>query len=95
MADEGREVKCAVAYKARDNFKARIRQLTRRLGGHSMERVVAPSPAGHTAWEALVCHDLKLSIGLRIAHPQPTVFFGNGDFDHWVVVHHFTCNLSR
>jgi RNA-directed DNA polymerase len=37
---KGREVKCAVAYKALDNFKARIRQLTRRTGGRSMSEVV-------------------------------------------------------
>ena len=37
---KGREVKCAVAHKALDNFKARIRQLTRRSGGRSMEHVV-------------------------------------------------------
>lgn len=38
---KGKEVKCAVAKKALDNFKARIRQLTRRSGGRSMEHVVA------------------------------------------------------
>ena len=37
---KGKEVKCAVAYKALDNFKARIRQLTRRSGGRSMAQVV-------------------------------------------------------
>ena len=37
---KGQEVKCAVAHKALDNFKARIRQLTRRSGGRSMEQVV-------------------------------------------------------
>lgn len=37
---KGREVKCAVAHKALGNFKARIRQLTRRLGGCSMAQVV-------------------------------------------------------
>lgn len=37
---KGREVKCAVAKKALDNFKARIRQLTRRSGGCSMEETV-------------------------------------------------------
>jgi len=37
---KGREVKCAVAAKALGNFKARIRQLTRRSGGRSMEQVV-------------------------------------------------------
>ena len=37
---KGREVKCAVANKAMDTYKARIRQLTRRSGGRSMGRVV-------------------------------------------------------
>ncbi len=37
---KGREVKCAVARKALDNVKARIRQLTRRSGGRSMSEVV-------------------------------------------------------
>ncbi|MCE4558282.1 group II intron reverse transcriptase/maturase [Pelomonas cellulosilytica] len=37
---KGREVKCAVAAKAQNDFKARIRQLTRRSGGRSMEQVV-------------------------------------------------------
>ncbi|MCM2297643.1 group II intron reverse transcriptase/maturase [Rhodoferax sp.] len=37
---QGREVQCAVARKALDNFKARIRQLTRRSGGRSMSEVV-------------------------------------------------------
>jgi len=36
----GREVKCKVADKALDDFKARIRQLTSRSGGRSMEQVV-------------------------------------------------------
>ncbi|MDD4941960.1 MAG: group II intron reverse transcriptase/maturase [Rhodoferax sp.] len=37
---KGKEVKCAVAKKALDNFKARIRQLTGRMGGRSMAQVV-------------------------------------------------------
>ncbi|MFG6417392.1 group II intron reverse transcriptase/maturase, partial [Roseateles sp. DC23W] len=37
---KGREVKCAVASKALGNFKARIRELTSRSGGRSMEQVV-------------------------------------------------------
>ncbi len=37
---KGKEVKCKVADKALDNFKARIRQLTRRSGGRSLEQVV-------------------------------------------------------
>lgn len=37
---KGQEVKCKVAEKPLDNFKARIRQLTRRSGGRSMAQVV-------------------------------------------------------
>lgn len=37
---KGREVKCAVSAKALGDFKARIRQLTRRSGGRSLEQVV-------------------------------------------------------
>ena len=39
-AAKGREVKCAVAKQPLLDFKARIRQLTRRSGGRSMEQVV-------------------------------------------------------
>ncbi|MDD2713083.1 MAG: group II intron reverse transcriptase/maturase [Simplicispira sp.] len=37
---KGKEVKCAVAKTALNNFKARVRQLTRRSGGRSMAQVV-------------------------------------------------------
>ena len=53
---KGREVKCAVAHKVVDNFKARIRQLTRRSGGRSMEQVVQrlrPYMLGWTAYFGL------------------------------------------
>lgn len=49
---KGREVKCAVARKAVDNFKARIRQLTRRSGGRSMEQVVEQLRAYLPGWKA-------------------------------------------
>lgn len=49
---KGREVKCAVAHKAVDNFKARIRQLTRRSGGRSMEQVVDKLRAYLLGWKA-------------------------------------------
>lgn len=49
---KGREVKCAVAYKALDNFKARIRQLTRRTGGRSMEQVVQKLRPYLLGWKA-------------------------------------------
>ncbi|MGQ0710107.1 MAG: group II intron reverse transcriptase/maturase [Rhodoferax sp.] len=49
---KGREVKCAVAHKALDNFKARIRQLTRRSGGRSMEQVVQKLRPYMLGWKA-------------------------------------------
>jgi RNA-directed DNA polymerase len=45
---KGKEVKCKVAEKPLQNFKARIRQLTRRSGGRSMAQVV--SGCGPTCW---------------------------------------------
>ncbi|WP_046879281.1 group II intron reverse transcriptase/maturase [Pseudomonas aeruginosa] len=48
----GREVKCAVARKAMDNFKAGIRQRTRRSGGRSMEHVVQNLRAYLLGWKA-------------------------------------------
>ena len=49
---KGREVKCAVAEKALGNFKARIRQLTRRSGGRSMEQVVEKLRPYLLGWRA-------------------------------------------
>jgi RNA-directed DNA polymerase len=49
---KGREVKCAVARKAVDNFKARIRQLTRRSGGRSMAQTVEKLRPYVLGWEA-------------------------------------------
>ena len=49
---KGKEVKCAVAYKALDNFKARIRQLTRRSGGRSMAQVVEKLRLYLLGWKA-------------------------------------------
>ena len=49
---KGKEVKCAVAYKALDNFKARIRQLTRRSGGRSMTKVVEKLRPYVLGWKA-------------------------------------------
>lgn len=49
---KGNEVKCAVAYKALDNFKARIRQLTRRSGGRSMAQVVEKLRPYLLGWKA-------------------------------------------
>ena len=53
---KGREVKCAVAHKELDSFKARIRQLTRRSCGRSMAQVVEklrPYLLGWTAYFGL------------------------------------------
>ena len=49
---KGNEVKCAVAHKALDDFKARIRQLTRRSGGRSMEQVVEKLRSYLLGWKA-------------------------------------------
>ena len=49
---KGKEVKCAVARKALDNFKARIRQLTRRSGGRSMAQVVEKLRPYLRGWKA-------------------------------------------
>jgi len=49
---KGREVKCAVARKALADFKARIRQLTRRSGGRSMEQVVERLRPYLLGWKA-------------------------------------------
>jgi RNA-directed DNA polymerase len=49
---KGREVKCAVADKALGNFKARIRQLTARSGGRSMEQVVQGLRPYLLGWKA-------------------------------------------
>ena len=48
----GLEVKCAAAHKALENFKARIRQLTRRSGGRSMEQVVEKLRPYILGWRA-------------------------------------------
>jgi len=49
---KGGEVKCTVAHKALDNFKARIRQLTRRSGGRSMAQVVEKLRPYLLGWKA-------------------------------------------
>jgi RNA-directed DNA polymerase len=48
----GREVKCKVAPKPLQNFKARIRQLTRRSGGRSMGEVVEKLRPYLLGWKA-------------------------------------------
>ena len=49
---KGREVKCKVAEKPLNNFKARIRQLTRRSGGRSMAQVVEKLRPYLLGWKA-------------------------------------------
>ena len=49
---KGKEVKCKVADKPMQDFKARIRQLTRRSGGRSMEQVVEKLRPYLLGWKA-------------------------------------------
>lgn len=49
---KGKEVKCAVANKVLDNFKACIRKLTRRSGGRSMSQVVQRLWPYQLGWKA-------------------------------------------
>ncbi len=49
---KGREVKFAVGRKARQDFRARIRQLTRRSGGRSLEQVIERLRAYVLGWKA-------------------------------------------
>ena len=49
---KGKEVKCAVAKKPLQNFKARVRQLTRRSGGRSMEQTVEKLRPYLLGWKA-------------------------------------------
>lgn len=49
---KGQEVKCAVAVKALQDFKARIRQLTRRSGGRSLQQVVERLRPYLLGWKA-------------------------------------------
>lgn len=49
---KGKEVKCKVAEKPLQNFKARIRQLTRRSGGRSMSEVVEKLRPYVLGWKA-------------------------------------------
>ena len=49
---KGKEVKCKVAQKPLQSFKARIRQLTRRSGGRSLEQVVQKLRPYVLGWKA-------------------------------------------
>ena len=49
---KGKEIKCKVAEKPLQNFKVRIRQLTRRSGGRSMEQVVEKLRPYLLGWKA-------------------------------------------
>ena len=49
---KGREVKCAVTHKALADFKARIRQLTRRSGGRSVAQVAEKLRPYVLGWKA-------------------------------------------
>jgi hypothetical protein len=68
-----------VAHKALDNFKARIRQLTRRSGGRSMEQVVQKLRPYLLGWKAyfgmapcapsMGAH-LRVQVPLRAGHSE-------------------------
>ena len=49
---KGWEVRCPVAEKTLDDFRARIRQLTRRSGGRSIEQVVDQLRPYLRCWKA-------------------------------------------
>jgi RNA-directed DNA polymerase len=49
---KGKEVKCKVAHQAMSDFKARIRQLTRRSGGRSLGQVVEKLRPYLLGWKA-------------------------------------------
>ena len=49
---KGQEVQCAVALKARDSFKARIREITCRSGGRSMDQVLEKLRPYLLGWKA-------------------------------------------
>ena len=49
---KGGEVKCAVAHKAQADFKARIRQLTRRSGGRGISQVLEKLRPYLLGWKA-------------------------------------------
>jgi RNA-directed DNA polymerase len=56
---KGGEVKCGVSSKALQDFKARIRQLTRGTGGRSMSEVVGKLRAYIPGWKAYFCASPK------------------------------------
>ena len=74
----GREVKRRVAPKALEGFKERIRQITRRNGGRSMEKVVEELRAYLLGWKAYfrladtpgIFHDLDQWIARRLRMVQ-------------------------
>ncbi|HEX6748074.1 MAG TPA: group II intron maturase-specific domain-containing protein [Longimicrobium sp.] len=71
---KGREVKCRVAPKALTEFKERIRQITRRNGGRSLQKVVEELRMYLLGWKAYfrladtpgVFHDLDQWIARRL-----------------------------
>ena len=69
---KGKEVKCKVANKPLQTFKARIRQLTRRSGGRSMAQVVEklrPYLLGWKAYFGLAQTPPSLAKAGRVAAP--------------------------
>jgi RNA-directed DNA polymerase len=63
---KGQEVRCAVAHKALDNFKVRIRQLTRRTSGRSMAQVVERLRPYLRGWRAYFSLAQTPKIWLRL-----------------------------
>ena len=61
---KGHEVKCKVAEKPLQNFKARIRQLTRRSGGRSLEQVVEKLRPYLLGWKALSQKARRTVVGI-------------------------------
>ena len=62
----GKEVKCAVAQKALQNFKTRVRQLTRRSGGRGMVQVIERLRAFLLGWKAYFVLAQTAGVWLRL-----------------------------
>src|SRR5450756_996701 len=71
---KGKEVKCKVAEKPLQNFKARIRKLTRRSGGRSMEQVVEKLRPYVLGWKAYFLSLIHISEPTRLGMISYAVF---------------------
>jgi len=70
---QGREVKCAVAHKVVADFKARVRQLTRRSGGRSMERVVQRLRPYLLGWKAYLLEGRPVDQRCKLDQLMPLI----------------------